>query len=153
MFNKYKILHGLPKEGQIIKYTTPTKHHWFTNVIEDEKNLLTLGQEYTVKHVELNSSSTHVWLDSLFTTGSDKYDNPMFNMSAFEWTKPEINLEDLKGFSPMDLSSLNHSYGWGIEFDGEVWLEGIPMLVVEYETKRLDSGRYCDIITKAYFKK
>ena len=146
MFDKYKILHGLPVEGQKIKFIKHTLS-WFTNAMEDEKRLLEVGKEYTVYDTSLNSSSTYVWLKEFMKDGTDKYDNPFFNMSAFDWIKPELNLDDLIGFSPRDLSTLNYTYGYGIEFDNKIWIKGNPIIVVEYVTE----GKL-DRITRAYFK-
>jgi len=45
IFNKYSKLHGLPLPGQKITFKAPAAWGYFTNVIEDEKNLLVPGQE------------------------------------------------------------------------------------------------------------
>jgi hypothetical protein len=151
MFDKYKILHGLPLEGQKITFIKPTLS-WFKNVNEDTKKLV-VGQEYTVRKTELNSSSTYVWLEefpNIFDPNDplDGRDQPFFNIGSFKWDNPKLDLYDLIGFDPRDLGSLSMTYGYGIELDGKVWLEGSPMLVVEYET---DEYGY-DIVTKVYEK-
>ena len=151
-FNKYKTLHGFPVEGQKIQYTTPTEHHWFTNIIEDEKNLLKLGEEYTVQHIELNSSSTYVWLEE-WNTMEDRHDNPFFNMSAFTWEKPSLNPDDLVGFEVMDMGTVHRNYGYGIEVNGKTFLNmvGDPVIVLEVDKEAWVTSRRVPI-TKAYWK-
>jgi len=105
IFDDRQYLHGLPKPGQKVKYMNPTKFAFHTNVIEDEKNLLELGKEYTVRKVNLNSSSTYVFLEEFWVEGLDEYRNNQkcFSMHAFEWEMPEINLEELIGKNPSDV--------------------------------------------------
>jgi hypothetical protein len=137
IFNSRKILHGLPKEGQKIKFAKPTKWALHTNVIEDEK-LLELGKEYTVKKTELNSSSTYVYLEEFWDDDMDMYRNNQkcFSMHAFEWELPEINPDELIGLSVNDMSMLSQTYGIGIEMDGENYRKGDPILVVDYKRER-----------------
>ena len=151
-FNKFKILHGFPIKGQKIRYTTPTKHHWFVNISEDEKNLLKLGEEYTVKSVELNSSSTYVWLEEYFTK-EDWHDNPMFNLSAFTWEKPLLHPGDLVGFEAMNMGTVHRNYGYGIEVNGKTFLNmvGDPVIVLEVDKEAWTTSRRVPI-TKAYWK-
>lgn len=75
-----------PKVGQKITFAKPSKWHWFTNVIEDEK-LLTLGEQYTVKEVEIASSASYVYLEEFWDDELDMYcrNQKMFNMHAFTW--------------------------------------------------------------------
>jgi hypothetical protein len=148
IFNSRKILHGLPKEGQKIKFTKPTKFALHTNVIEDEK-LLELGKEYTVKQTELNSSSTYVYLEEFWDDDLDMYRNNQkcFSMGAFEWELPEINPDELIGLSVNDMSMLSQTYGIGIEMDGETYRGGDPILVVDYKRE----NHYP--IVAAYWKK
>jgi hypothetical protein len=89
IFDKYKVLHGLPKVGQKIKFIKPTRS-WFINVEKDAEKLIP-GQEYTVRKTELNSSSTYVWLEEFpnIFDYSDGRDQPFFNMASFEWDKSE----------------------------------------------------------------
>lgn len=143
LFDKHKVLHGLPLPGQKIKYTNPSKFCWFTNVLEDEKNLLELGKEYTVKKTQLNSSSTYVWLEEFWDDSIDEYkqNQKFFNMWAFEWDLPKLNLDDLVGLDIMQVLRLKHDVG--IMFDGEVQKEGSPMIVLEHVN---------GITTKAYIK-
>lgn len=115
MFKQYEILHGLPKEGQKIVYKTPTKfalHRWAI----DNEALLTLGETYTVKKVNLNSSSTYVYLQEFYDDTLDEYreTQKFFSMGAFEWEKPKIEPSDLVGFTARDLRTLNRVYGYGI---------------------------------------
>jgi hypothetical protein len=158
MFDRFKILHGLPKEGQKITFIQPT-HSWFINVREDSEKLIR-GQQYTVRKTELNSSSTYVWLEefpNIFDPNdpNDGRDQPFFNMASFEWEPPEINLQDLIGMNPMDVCRLTHPpYKYGIEFDGKLKYEGSPILVIEYKkTESMDNRWNNTEITNAYFKK
>jgi hypothetical protein len=146
IFNSRKILHGLPKEGQKIKFVKPTKFAFHTDVIENEK-LLEFGKEYTVKQTELNSSSTYVHLEEFWDDDMDMYRNNQkaFSMGAFEWTLPEINPDELIGLSPIDMSILSKTYGIGIEMDELPYIQGNPTLIVEYERIRWR-------ITKAFWK-
>jgi hypothetical protein len=149
IFDKFKILHGLPEVGQKITFIKPTMS-WFINVREDSEKLIP-GQEYTVRKTELNSSSTYVWLEEYPNTFDDGRDQPFFNMTSFEWVKPDLNLNDLIGMSILDIYRLTYSYKYGIEFDSKVWCDGDPMLVIEYDTIT-NGSKTSDIITKAYFK-
>ena len=145
LFEKHKILHGLPLPGQMVKYAEPSKFAFFKDVIENEK-LLKLGNYYTVKKTELNSSSTYVWLDEFWDNDIDEHiqNQKFFNMYAFDWDLPELDLNDLIGVGVRNVCQLNDSYGYGIKFDNEVFYEGEPMLVLEYDEK--------DIVTKAYYE-
>jgi hypothetical protein len=147
IFNSRKILHGLPKEGQKIKFVKPTKFALHTNVIEDEK-LLELGKEYTVKKTELNSSSTYVYLEEFWDDDLDMYRNNQkcFSVGAFEWQLPEINLDELIGLYISDMNMLSRTYGVGVELDGEIYQKGDPIIVVEYD------GVHRGEITKAFWK-
>lgn len=136
MFEKYKILHGLPSPGQKVKYSKETKFAFFQKVVENAK-LLKLGDYYTVKKTQLNSSSTYVWLEEF---SDDKF----FSMHSFTWDLPEVNLDDLIGLGVRSVCKLNNSYGYGIKFDNKVLYEGTPMLVLEY-------NEY-DEVTKAYYE-
>ncbi len=137
IFNSRKILHGLPKEGQKIKFVKPTKFAFHTDVIENEK-LLEIGKEYTVKQTELNSSSTYVYLEEFWDDDLDMYRNNQkaFSMHAFEWKLPEINPDELIGLSVNDMGMLSGTYGIGVEIDGETYREGYPILVVDYRRER-----------------
>jgi len=134
MFDRYKILHGLPNVGQKITFIKPTPS-WFTNVEEDAK-LLIPGKEYTVRKTLLNSSSTYVWLKELDKEEEGR-DLPFFNMASFKWEKPEIDMKDLEGFHLRDLLTLNRTYGWGI-----LNYKGNPTLMTEIDDK--------EIVTKAW---
>jgi hypothetical protein len=136
LFDDRQFLHGLPVRGQKIKYVKPTKFAFHTNVIEDEKNLLELNKEYTVRRVELNSSSTYVSLEEFWVEGLDEYRNNQkcFNMHAFCWDKPPIDTTRLIGRDPRDCAILHRSYGCGLTVNGETRYEGTPMLHVEYDT-------------------
>lgn len=137
IFDRYKILHGLPIPGQTITYVKPTKASWFKSVVEDEKNL-ELGEQYTVEKTELNSSSTYVWLKEFY---SDKEpcgfcDDriPFFNLHAFEWTLPELEMESLKGFSIHDMRLIKTKYGFGFEdTEGKTLIEGNPIIILDYD--------------------
>jgi hypothetical protein len=72
-----------PIVGQKIRYTLPTKFHWFTHVIDDEK-LLELGKEYTVKKIEIMSSCVYVELVE-FPFYDKERELPFFNLWAFSW--------------------------------------------------------------------
>lgn len=93
-----------PKVGEKIIFTKPTKWHWFTNVIEDEK-LLEVGKEYTVKKVEIASSASYVYLEEFWDDTIDEYyqNQKMFNMHAFAWDGFTPRTDDTKGFSLFDI--------------------------------------------------
>jgi len=74
----------LPKEGDKIVYRKPTKFSFFTNVVEDEKKFLKLGNTYTVKEVTVASSATYVDLVE-FPYYDVERKMPFFNLCAFEW--------------------------------------------------------------------
>jgi hypothetical protein len=137
LFDDRQFLHGLPVRGQKIKYVKPTKFAFHSNVIENEKNLLELGKEYTVRRVDLNSSSTYVCLEEFWIEGLDEYRNNQksFNMHAFSWEKPPIDPERMIGRDYLDCAMLHHSYGCGVTVNDKVWYEGIPMLHVEATTE------------------
>jgi hypothetical protein len=129
IFDKYSILHGLPKVGQKIKFVEYPTFSFFKNVIEDSKKLV-IGQIYTVRKTELNSSSTYVWLEEFPDVSNDGRELPFFMMGSFEWDLPEIDLKDLIGWNARDVGRLSNSYGWGISINGKEWLKGTPMLNV-----------------------
>jgi len=147
MYDNLKVLHGLPKQGQKITFLKPIDIHWFTNVVEDQK-LLEVGKEYTVRKTRLNSSSTHVWLNEIPTYDEER-DLPFFNLSkgTFEWDLPELKEEDFIGVQVRTAIIIQYFHpDIGIEFDGEVYKEGSPTWVFEYDTE------YGEEITKAYLK-
>ncbi len=148
IFNNRKILHGLPREGQKIRFLEPTKFAFHTNVIEDEK-LLELGKEYTVKKTELNSSSTYVYLEEFWEDDMDMYRNNQkaFSRGAFEWELPDINLDELIGFQRNDMKRLSRTYGYGIEEGGEILCNGDPILVIE-----MSDHSWNGYVTKAFWK-
>lgn len=142
LFDKYSILHGFPKPGQKIKFIKPANFHWFTNVKEDEETLLVPGQEYEVVKTNLNSSSSYVFLKEFWIDGLDEYRNnqKMFSMSAFEWDKPELVLDELIGFNARSLTQLNDTYGYGITLNDKVWVEGDPMLIVVHDERGITTS-------------
>jgi hypothetical protein len=75
-----------------------------------------------------------VWLEEFPNTLDDGRDQPFFNMSSFEWVKPELDFNDLIGMNARDLTRLHYSYGWGIQLKDYVWCEGDPMLKIDYDT-------------------
>lgn len=88
IFEQHKIEYKLPKVGQKIKFVKPTPS-WFINVTEDSK-MLVYGQEYTVRKIEVASSSTYVWLEeypNIFELNESNrgMDQPFFNMASFSW--------------------------------------------------------------------
>lgn len=140
IFERHKILHGFPKDGQKIKAIVNETQSWFTNVKEDTKKL-EIGKEYTVLKTELNSSTSYVWLEEF---GEDVF----FNIHTFEWGLPEIDPNDLIGFFVLDLHMLNYKYGIGIQWKDDIRCDGSPMLVVKCENEE-----HNDYITSAEFKK
>ena len=74
---------NIPKVGQKIKFVRPASVHWFKCVVEDQEKL-ELGQEYTVRMVEICSSATYVWLEEIECYDEDR-DLPYFSLHAFEW--------------------------------------------------------------------
>lgn len=146
-FDKYQVFQGLPVVGQKVKYTKPTKHSWFTNVIDAEK-LLVLGNEYTVAKVELNSSSTYVWLQE-FPKGDR--DLPFFSMGAFQWEMPKlIDPKLIIGFIAHEALDLNRVYGFGIKLNGVLKRKGTPVLCCEYINELEDFRKH--EITNAYYE-
>ncbi len=88
IFDIFKRENNLPEVGQKIKFVKPMKS-WFINVEEDTKKLV-VGQEYTVRKTQINSSSTYVWLEefpNIFDPNDpmDGRDQPFFSMWSFEW--------------------------------------------------------------------
>lgn len=81
LFEDRKEAMGFPKDGQKITYSKPTKVAWFKSVVDAEK-LLTLGNQYTVRRTELNSSSSYVWLEEF---PEDDRNQPFFSLWAFDW--------------------------------------------------------------------
>lgn len=157
IFDDRQFLYGLPRCGQKIKYVRPTQFAFHSNVIEDEKNLLELGKEYTVRKVNLNSSSTYVFLEEFWDEDLDEYrhNQKFFNMHAFDWVPPEIDCSLLIGRDPRDLVHLSRTYKIGITINGVVYHDGDPMLYIEHEPflSRLPEDNYRNLkITKAYWK-
>jgi len=152
LFDDRQFLHGLPVWGQKIKYVKPTEFAFHSNVIENEKSLLELGREYTVRRVQLNSSSTYVCLEEFWEEGLDEYrfNQKSFNMHAFEWEKPPIDPSMLIGRNPRDCAMLHNTYGCGVTQNGKLWYEGDPMLHIEYEMR--DDERNSLYIIKAEIK-
>jgi hypothetical protein len=127
LFDKYKVLHGLPKVGQKIKFREAAKFAFLPQTAQSEFNLLEKGREYTVRDVELNSSSTYVWLEEFpEENGNDVF----FNMHSFDWEPPALNPDELIGFYSSDLSILRYKLNIGIEVNGELRYEGYPTLAV-----------------------
>lgn len=110
IFEKYKPLHRLPVKGQKVVCKSKIKHHWFTDLVKREQELLEVGKEYTVRDTELNSSSTYVWLEEFPDTNSDeKRGNVYFSMHSFEWKPEPIDPESLIGHSVRDLMRLTYA--------------------------------------------
>jgi hypothetical protein len=87
---------GFPKDGQKITFKNPIEIHWFKNVVEDQQRYLAVGQEYTVRKTQLNSSSAFVWLEELEPYDTER-DMPFFNVWSFDWEgKPESWIDKLK---------------------------------------------------------
>lgn len=148
MFDNRKVLHGLPVIGQKIQYTHRT-HSWFTNVKAD-RDALVLGEWYTVRKTELNSSSTYVWLQefpNIFDDNDPKdgRDQPFFNMGSFTYVPPPIEFDALIGLSARSAMQLKRAYPCiGIYFNGTRGYAGDPEIDIEY-----DLSDPHQIITKA----
>ena len=67
--------------GTKVKFTKPIKIHWFNNLVEDQK-LLEVGKEYTIKRVEVASSTTYVWLEEIPVYDEER-NLPFFNYHSF----------------------------------------------------------------------
>lgn len=133
IFDKHKVLHGLPLPGQTITYSRPSKWAWFTNVLENEKKLLELGKTYTVEKTELNSSSTYVWLEEF----PDLEDRTFFSMEAFDWDTPELELKNLVGLTSYDMDAVKRTYGYGFkDIHWKVLIEGDPYIVIKCDESR-----------------
>jgi hypothetical protein len=131
LFDKHKILNGLPKIGQKIKFREAAKFAFLPQTAQAEFNLLEKGQEYTVREVELNSSTTYVWLEEFPDDGPNEV---FFNMHSFDWDAPELDPQELIGFYDSDLGILRYKRpNIGIEVDGELRYEGTP--TYSFETK------------------
>ena len=84
---------GFPKDGQKIIFKEPLTIHWFKNVVEDQDRYLCIGQEYTVRKTQLNSSSSFIWLEELEPYDEER-DMPFFNLWSFDWEgRPKSWLE------------------------------------------------------------
>ena len=82
----------LPKEGSEITLERELDWHFFTNVIEDHKNLLTVGETYTVSRVMVASSHTAVWLEEFppeEVESPNDIGRPFFNLHSFSWNNKE----------------------------------------------------------------
>lgn len=151
IFDDRQFLHGLPQQGQKVKYVKPSEWCWHTDILENEK-LLELGKEYTVRRVQLNSSSTYVCLEEFWDEDLDEYrhNQKSFNMHAFSWEKPKIDPNMLIGRDPRDCAMLHNTYKCGITQNGKLWYSGDPMLYIEYEMR--EDERRSLYITKAEIK-
>jgi len=69
-------------KGTKVKFVKPIDHHWFINLVEDQK-LLEVGNIYTVEKVEVASSSTYLWLQEIPIYDEER-DLPFFNYHSFE---------------------------------------------------------------------
>lgn len=81
----------LPKLDQKVRFKKQPKFHFFTNVLEDSK-MLNVGQEYTVRWIEVASSHTQVWLNEFLPENINGYDShrrPYFSLNDFEWEDEE----------------------------------------------------------------
>lgn len=74
----------IPIKGQKVIFEKYTEHHWFTNILKDEKKFLQIGKEYTIKEVIPASSGYYVELEEIpFYDEERKL--PFFNLWAFKW--------------------------------------------------------------------
>jgi hypothetical protein len=138
IFDSRKVLHGLPVVGQKIQYTRKTRS-WFTNVEADQDKLV-LGEWYTVRKTELNSSSTYVWLQefpNIFEDDpKDGRDQPFFNMGSFTYVRPPIDFDALIGLGARECLTLRYAYPFlGIYVNGQRAAEGDPEIDLEYDIK------------------
>lgn len=138
-----KMIHGLPTDGQKIKFTKPSEWGFFTSMIKDQE-LLELDKEYTVRKTQLNSSSTYVWLEEIECYDTER-DLPFYNLGSFEWVLPEIDVTLLISLNVRECLHLHYFHKMGIKFDGKIFYEGSPMLVLEYDPS---NGN----VTKAYYE-
>ncbi len=134
LFDKYKILHGFPEIGQKVTFSRPTKHHWFRSVIENE-NELVLGNEYTVRDTELNSSSSYIWLEEIPDTDNEERGNKFFNLGAFTWNRDIPTADELIGFGVSDLFRLqNNTYNLVVDpTDFQIYRNGELYLTPIYD--------------------
>ena len=85
---------GFPKDGQKVIFKEPITIHWFQNVVADQSKYLCVGQEYTVRKTQLNSSSSFIWLEELEPYDEER-DLPFFNLWSFSWDgRPKSWLEE-----------------------------------------------------------
>lgn len=157
LFDNRQFLHGLPVPGQKITYVKPTKFAFHSDIIENEKELLELGKQYTVKSVSLNSSSTYVVLEEFYVEGLDEYRNNQkdFNLGAFSYEKPPLDPEKLIGFSKLDLYHIMRNYKINIEFNGETLTEvqgAQQTLQITTEVRNVGARYTDDIIVTAQWK-
>lgn len=138
-----KMIHGLPNDGHKIKFTKPSEWGFINSTVDDQVFLET-GKEYTVKKTQLNSSSTYVWLEEIECYDTER-DLPFYNLGAFEWNLPEINLDLLVGLDVRQCFSLRHYHKIGIKIDNDVVLHGCPMLILNYDKSN-------DRVIKAYYE-
>jgi len=131
-FNKYKFINGLPIEGQKVVFTTPCEHHWFRNVIEDQ-SLLSVGETYTVKRIEVASSATYLWLEEFPV--DESWGRPFFNMHSFSWDIPlysdEYMIDNIIGMNISDVIMVADTYRFGLVADGVLKIDKFPRLVIK----------------------
>lgn len=143
MFDKYQVFYNLPRPGTKITFAKKTKFAFFKNVIENE-DLLELGAEYTVKKVNLNSSSTYVYLEEFWDENLDTYrfNQKAFNIGAFTWVPVEINPQDLIGFTVRDCYSFCRDGKIGIKEGGELLFAGEKIIEIESEKGVITKAQY-----------
>lgn len=119
---EYLVLNALPKVGQKVTFTTPSK--WlFHKEIEKNEKLLKKGEQYTVRKYHIGGSTTYIELEEFHDPNLDEYkDNQkMFSVFAFSWDTPELDLTALIGSCPFHIQTrLSEKYNLDIDIDGEL---------------------------------
>ena len=143
LFDKYQVFYNLPRPGTKVTFTKKTKFAFFKSTIENE-DLLELGAEYTVKKVNLNSSSTYVYLEEFWDENLDTYrfNQKAFNIGAFTWPEVGINPQDLVGFTVRDCYSFCSDGKIGIKEGGELLFAGEKIIEIESEKGIITKAQY-----------
>ena len=79
-------LNTFPKKGDKLIFTGVPEFYYpmFTNIGENARNLMTVGQEYTISKCEVYSSWCCVWLKELPETDDERSMKNGFHLQFFK---------------------------------------------------------------------
>jgi hypothetical protein len=97
--------------------------------MEDQKKLI-IGNEYTVRKTQLNSSSSYVWLEEFPSENDDDEGSPFFSLSSFEWCPPPFEPSDLIGLHGATVLRIRDTYPVGIFMNGQLVASGDPIIAI-----------------------